>query len=122
MNLIHAAVDIVPHLPVGESQDAISLGLQPTLAFNIARSDIDQAFVDSAVHLDHQSPSMTCEVGEVPADRRLSAEVRVKLPQFLPKALFRPGRTPLEASRTRRRPWRLVNVLEHHAAPSCRAT
>jgi hypothetical protein len=119
---MHAAVDIVPHLAVREPQDAVSLSFQPTLAFNIACSDIDQAFVDTAVHFDHQPPSMICEVGEVPAYRRLSAEVCVKLPQFLPKALFRPGRAPLEASRTRRCPWRLAGVLEHQAAPPCCAT
>ena len=117
-----AALNIVTHLAVCETYDPIAFAFQPSLALGVARRHLGQAFMDAAIHLDHQPLCVACEVSEIPADRRLPPEVRIELPELGPEPLFRPRHPPAQTSGAGGRSRGKPDVLEHHAAPPCWAT
>ena len=120
--MLDAPMNIPAHLSVGETQHAIPFAFQPSLTLHIARSDVRQAFVDSAIDLDDQPPSMAGKVREIPADRRSAAKIQIELPQLLPETLLGARHPPLQPTAARCHPRRLPHMFEHHAFPPSFAT
>jgi hypothetical protein len=118
----NAPMDIIADLAVRETDHAITLPLQPSLAFDVSELNFLKPLVHAAVNLDDEALGVAGEVSEAAAYRSLATEVHVQLTQLIPRPLLRPSHPALQAPGPRSRRRGLSHVSEHHAFPPCWAT
>lgn len=84
---IDHAFQIVQHLLIAETQDAIALGLQPRIPSDVVQLPLRQV-VPAAIHLDDETSLMDGEIDDIATDGGLATHMQASLPQGLPKRLF----------------------------------
>jgi hypothetical protein len=72
------------NLSVREAHYPIALSPKPFGTFEVPKNHFVEAFMNSAVNLDHQSARVAGEISHIGSDRRLPSDMRIELAKLPP--------------------------------------